>query len=381
MKKTAPLIAFGFAALTFACTSTNSSTGEAGHGGTTGAAGTTGSSGTTGSAGTTGSGLGSAGTTGTSGTTGNSGTTGVAGTTGSAGTGSSGTTGTAGSTGGATAGTTGRGGSGAGGTATGGAGGGASGSAGSAGGASGDGWVSILPTDDKLTGWFPYVKGYTPGMDPLKTFRRDPQTGYLLITYADYPNGSFDNHLGLIYYDKKLTNYKVRVEYSFQEPQAKNPVSWGKNNSGVLVFCTDPHLITGNPDFPTGIEIQLLGSPSAGGSINCQICLNSTVSMYPAKIGTQTITQAGGCFKSTQSASDFQPASAWTTVEADVSATGTGMTNIYQYTKDGMKPATPIQTFSAPLKTGGQTVTSGWISLQSESQPCTFRKVELIELP
>ena len=64
-----------------------------------------------------------------------------------------------------------------------------------------------------------------------------------------------------------------------------------------------------------------------------------------------------------------------------MSATGTGMTNIYQYTKDGMKPATPIQTFSAPLKTGTQTVTSGWISLQSESQPCTFRKIELVELP
>jgi hypothetical protein len=33
------------------------------------------------------------------------------------------------------------------------------------------------------------------------------------------------------------------------------------------------------------------------------------------------------------------------------------------------------------VKTGGQTVNGGWISLQSESQPCTFRKVELIELP
>ena len=230
-----------------------------------GACASSGSNDGTGAAGTTGAGTGKGGTTGaagtgqtTAGTTGTSGTTGTAGTLGGAGTAGGGTTGTAGSGagtngGGGTTATAGTGGT----TSTGGTtgGGGAAGSRGgtggaAAGGASGDGWVSILPTDDALTGWFPYVKGYTPGTDPLKTFRRDPQTGYLMVTYADYPNGSFDNHLGLIYYDKKLTNYKVRVEYSFQEPQAKNPVSWGKNNTGLFVYCTDPHLITGNPDFP-----------------------------------------------------------------------------------------------------------------------------------
>jgi len=305
---------------------------------------------------------------------------------------SAGAPGTAGSIGVAGAGTTAGapGSAGAGGSATGGSGGsggsaggagGSGGHSGSAGAAGGDGWVSILPTDDALTGWVPYVKSYTPGTDPLKTFRRDPTTGYLIVTYQDYPNGSFDNRLGLIYYDKKLTNYKVRIEYSFQEPQAKNPVSWGKNNSGLFVFCTDPHQITGNPDFPTGIEIQILGKPSAGGSINCQICLNSTVGMYPAMIGTKSITGPGSCFASTQNASDFQPAATWTTVEADVDGSATGVTKIYQYTQDGMKPATPIQTFTGPVKTGGQTVNSGWVSLQSESQPCTFRKVELMELP
>ena len=156
-------------------------------------------------------------------------------------------------------------------------------------------------------------------------------------------------------------------------------MSWGKNNSGIFVLCTDPHMITGNPDFPTGIEIQILGNPSAGGSVNCQICLNSTVGMYPAKIGNMTITGPSGCFTSSQAKADFQSAATWTTVEADVTAAG--VTNIYQYTQDGMKPASPIQTFSAPVKTGSKTVTSGWFALQSESQPCTFRKVELMELP
>ena len=281
-----------------------------------------------------------------------------------------GTGGAAGGTGGVTGGAAGAGGM------TGGSG----GQAGGAGGGSGDGWVSILPKDEQLTGWVPYVKGYTPGMDPLKTFRRDPATGALMVSYLDYPDGSFANHLGLIYYDKKLSNYKVRFEYSFQEPQAKNPVSWGKNNSGIFVFGTDPHQITGNPDFPTAIEIQILGKPSAGGSVNGQICLNSTVGMYPAMIGTKAINAAGGCFASTQNTNDLQAAATWTTVEVEVDGSATGVTKIYQY-KDGVKPATPIQTFTGPVKTGGQTVTSGWISFQSESQPCTFRKIDLMELP
>jgi hypothetical protein len=286
----------------------------------------------------------------------------------------------------ATAGTGGAAGGTGGGTGTGGAAGaggmagGSGGAAAGAGGGSGDGWVSILPKDEQLTGWVPYVKGYTPGMDPLKTFRRDPATGALMVTYQDYPDGSFANHLGLIYYDKKLSNYKVRFEYSFQEPQATNPVSWGKNNSGIFVFGTDPHQITGNPDFPTAIEIQILGKPSAGGSVNGQICLNSTVGMYPAMIGTKAINAAGGCFASTQNSNDLQAAATWTTVEVEVDGSATGVTKIYQY-KDGMKPATPIQTFTGPVKTGGQTVTSGWISFQSESQPCTFRKIDLMELP
>ncbi|MEO8904506.1 MAG: family 16 glycoside hydrolase [Polyangiaceae bacterium] len=305
--------------------------------------------------------------------------------------GSAGTTGSLGGSGGSLAGATASGAS-AGSAGEQASGGGTAGnsSGGGTGGTSADGWTSILPTDDALTGWFPYVKGFTPGMDPPKTFRRDPQTGYLEVTYADYPNNDFtyavggktEAHLGLIYYDRKITtDYKVRITYRFKTPQAANPVSWGKNNSGLFVFGTDPHKITGDPDFPTAIEIQILGSPSAGGNINTQLCLNSTVGMYPAMIGTQTINGPSGCFASKQSTSDFQPATSWATVEADVSVTGT--TKIYQYAMpdDAMPPATPIQTFNGPVKTGGQAVNGGWLSLQSESQPCEFRKVELKEMP
>jgi hypothetical protein len=193
------------------------------------------------------------------------------------------------------------------------------------------------------------------------------------VSYADYPNGSFDNHFGLLYYDKVLTNYRVRIEYRFQEPQASNPPGWGRNNSGLMVFCTDPRTVTGNPDFPPSIEIQLNGMPGGGGSVNCQLCLNGS-NMYATTVLNMRVNGPGGCIRSSQSSADFQPAANWVTVEAEVQ--GNGTTRVFQLPQT----TNPIMTFSGVML-GGQSITKGYLSLQSESQPIQFRKVELMELP
>jgi hypothetical protein len=245
----------------------------------------------------------------------------------------------------------------------------------SEGGASADGagsqggWVSIFNGKD-LTGWYPMITGYPYKTDPYNTFRADPTTGVIRVTYESYPNGgSFDNHFGLLYYDRALTNYRVRVEYRFLEPQAKNPPSWGKNNSGLMLFCLDPTKVTGDPDFPPLIEIQLLGTPSAGGTNNANIC----------RPGGMTVTTlfdkpapGGNCADSTTGPAPV--AAQWVTVEADVHVNSD--TRIYQY-PDTTKP---VLVFNGVMY-GGKPVTTGYVSLQSESQPVEFRKVELMELP
>jgi|GEM_PF-3030944 len=363
----------GVAALVCGCTSGaegGASGGKTGaSGGTTGSGGSTATGGATSSGGATGSG----GAVQTGGATGSGGAPATGGTMAASG----GSPGSGGSASGGTSagGSTSSGGMGVGGASPSGGRGGDKGSGG-AGGSSSEGggkggWVSILPTDDKLTGWIPLIKPEPVGMDQYKTFRRNAD-GYLVVTYADYPNGSFDNHFGLLYYDKVLTNYRVRVEYRFQEPQAKSPPSWGKNNSGIMVFCTDPRKVTGNPDFPPSIEIQLAGNPSAGGSVNCQLCLNGS-NMYATMVLNQKVTGPGGCFKSSQASADFQPAANWVTVEADVQ--GAGTTSVYQH-PDTTKA---IMTFSG-VTLGSQKLTSGYLSLQSESQPIQFRKIELMDL-
>jgi len=230
------------------------------------------------------------------------------------------------------------------------------------------GWVSIFNGKD-LTGWYPLIKGQPYKTDTFNTFRADPATSVIRVTYESYPNGAFDNRFGLLYYDKFLTNYRVRVEYRFLEPQAQNPPGWGKNNTGLMLFGIDPTTIVGTPDFPPLIEIQLLGTPSAGGTNNANIC----------RPGGMTVTTlfdkpaaSGNCADSLTGPA--RPAAEWVTVEAEVHVKGT--TKIFQYPDT----AKPVLTFSGVMY-AGKAVTGGYISLQSESQPCEFRKIELMQLP
>jgi hypothetical protein len=227
------------------------------------------------------------------------------------------------------------------------------------------GWVPIFNGQD-LTHWYPLVRGFPYKTDPYNTFR--VSNGVIKVTYENYPGGNFDNHFGLLYYDKPLTNYRVRVEYHFLEPQAGNPPGWGRNNTGLMVFGIDPSKVTGDPSFPPLLEIQLLGTPSSGGTNNANLC----------KPGGPTVKLVNGkppgpnCDPS--SSGPARPAAEWVTVEAEVHVNGD--TKVYQYPNT----TTPVLTFSGPTW-NGQALTNGWISIQSESQPCEFRKIELMELP
>ena len=268
----------------------------------------------------------------------------------------------------------------------GGTGGGAAGTGGSSAGAGGtdpEGWVTIFNGQD-LTGWKPLIhKSGTYDNDPLKTFRVDPATHVIRVTYVDYPKiatgndagrANFDSRCGLLYYDKPLTNYRVRATYHFVdesiERQAANAVGWGRFNSGLMIFGTDPSKVMGDPMFPPVLEIQLLGNGSSGGSTNPNICNNGGMNYSKADCGNN---------KSNVPA----PApTTWVTVEAEVHPGG--MTKVWTYAPDG-KPdlAKPIETVTGVTYNGTPLTAGymGYISLQSESQPCEFKNVQLIELP
>jgi hypothetical protein len=240
--------------------------------------------------------------------------------------------------------------------------GGGAGSGGS-GGADPEGWVKIFNGTD-LTGWVPLIHKSAYNVDTYKTFRADPVTHVIKVTYEDYPDGSFDERCGVLYYNKFLTSYRVRLTYRFLEPQAKNPVGWGKNNSGLMLFGLDPSKVTGDPMFPPLIEVQLLGTPSSGGPTSPNICTPGGITL--AK-------QTGICGDNSTKV-PAPPAADWTSVEAEVHVNGDS--KIFQYPEK----TKPVVTISGPSYQG-KPVTGGYLSIQSESQPVEFKDIELIELP
>lgn len=239
-----------------------------------------------------------------------------------------------------------------------------------------EGWVNLYNGKD-LTGWIPAIHRSKVGVNTDSTFRPDPVNNGIRISYDNYSGdfGGGNCKCGLLYYDKLLTNYRIRVTYRFFEPQAgPNPPSWGKNNSGLMIFGIAPDKIPGDPVFPPILEIQILGNPSGGGSTNGNYCdMGSFVNP------TITATHTGSCgnnkdAKAPGSGKTANAADVWTTLEADVHVNGD--TKVYQWPDT----ANPVLILSNP-KYGGQAVAGGYLALQSESQPIVFKDILLKELP
>lgn len=92
-----------------------------------------------------------------------------------------------------------------------------------------------------------------------------------------------------------------------------------------------------------------------------------------------SMTHTGSCgnnkdAKAPGSGKPLNPASTWTTVEADVRVNGD--TKVYIW-PDTVNPALIM---SKPMS-GGKALTGGYLALQSESQPMVFKDIMLKELP
>jgi hypothetical protein len=238
-----------------------------------------------------------------------------------------------------------------------------------------DGWVNLFNGKD-LTGWIPLIHLSKVGENTDSTFRPDLENNGIRVSYDKYTSGFGGDKCkcGNLFYNKLLTNYRVRVTYRFFDPQVSGPPSWGKNNSGLMIFGIDPAKVTGDPIFPPIIEIQLLGTPSAGGSTNANEC-----EMAQFVNPTVTATHTGSCgnnkdSKAPGSGKTAPAAAVWTTIEADVHVTGD--TKVYQWPDT----TNAVLIISKPMY-AGKAVTGGYLAIQSEGQPIVFKDIMLKELP
>jgi len=230
-----------------------------------------------------------------------------------------------------------------------------------------EGWIALFNGKD-LNDWKIKITGHPLGENYKNTFR--VEDGILKVSYSEYD--TFRGEFGHIFYKTPFSHYKLRVEYRFTGEQVPGGPSWGLRNSGSMLHSQSPESMLLNQDFPVSIECQLLGGLGSGPRPTANVCTPGTNIV----INNQLITQ-----HCTESSSKTFDGDQWVTVEVVVLGDSiihhiVNGDTVLTYTKPQIGGELP-EGFPLPE---GTPLKEGYISLQAESHPCEFRKVELLNL-
>lgn len=233
-----------------------------------------------------------------------------------------------------------------------------------------DAWIQLFNGRD-LQGWTPKIKGYPAGENFAETFR--VEDGILKVRYGEGYGNAFKNRFGHLFYNRPLSNYLLRVEYRFVGKQLPDGPGWAKRNNGVMLHGQTAESMRLNQDFPVSIEYQLLGGLGKGERTTANLCSPGTHVEYRGKLYTPHVLN---------STSKTYHGDQWVTVEAEVRGSKyikhiVDGTAVLEYQLPQYDPA---DNDAKPLikKNGGKLlIEGGTISIQSESAPCDFRRIEI----
>mgnify|MGYP000086800208 CR=1 FL=1 len=230
-------------------------------------------------------------------------------------------------------------------------------------------WIPLF-NGKNLDGWIPKFTGYKLGENVGNTFR--VEDGVLKVAYDQYK--TFDNRFGHLFYRTPFSHYRLRVEYRFVGEQVAGGAGWAYRNSGMMLHCQDPNTMTKDQSFPVSIEAQLLGGDGRNKRPTLSVCTPGTHVVIDGKLDTRhCITSSSETFHGDQ----------WVTAEVEVR----GGDVIRHYANGKLvleyhKPQLDESDADAKklIKDGKTLLTGGYISLQAESHPCEFRRVEILLL-
>lgn len=231
-------------------------------------------------------------------------------------------------------------------------------------------WIQLFNGKD-LQGWDIKIRGHALNENFGNTFR--VEDGKMVVRYDQYDQ--FNNAFGHIFYNEPYSYYIVAVEYRFVGEQVADGEGWALRNSGVMLHSQAAETMGLNQDFPISIEAQLLGGTGEGERTTANLCTPGTHVEMEGKLTTNH------CISST---SQTYHGEQW--VRAEFTVLGDSLIRHVVEGETVMEYAKPqigggvVNDFDPAVKQDGQPLTEGYISLQSESHPIDFRKVELLNL-
>lgn len=231
-------------------------------------------------------------------------------------------------------------------------------------------WIQLFNGKD-IKDWDLKIAGYDLNENYGKTFR--VEDGKLKVSYDQYHD--FGVRYGHIFYNQKFSYYIVAAEYRFVGKQAPGGQGWAFRNSGNMVHGQPANSMGKNQDFPISIDVQLLGGSGTGERTTANLCTPGTNVVINGKLITQH------CLNSN---SKTFHGDQWVRVE--VLVLGDSMIKhivngdtVLAYERPQIGGDNVIN-FDPGIKIDSQLLKEGYISLQSESHPIEFRKVELLNL-
>ena len=222
-----------------------------------------------------------------------------------------------------------------------------------------------------LTGWTPKIRGLPLGEDPGRTFR--VADGLLQVSYDNY-EGDFASRFGHLFHEGTWSHYRLLIEYRFTGEQAAGGPGWAWRNSGVMIHGQTAESMRVDQEFPVSIEVQFLGGDGSNPRATANLCTPGTHVVIDGQLVTTH------CI---DSSSPTFHGDAWVTVEVEVRGS-----EVIRHFVNGQEVFAYQQPQYDPgdadaqrlMKDGVLLIEGGSISLQAESHPIEFRRVELTPL-
>ncbi|MBC8327124.1 MAG: DUF1080 domain-containing protein [Planctomycetes bacterium] len=230
-------------------------------------------------------------------------------------------------------------------------------------------WIPLFNGQD-LSGWTPKITGFELGDNHLDTFR--VEDGLLKVRYDQYP--AFDGKFAHLFHDQEWSRYRMRVEYRFVGEQTPGGPGWAYRNSGVMVHGQPAASMALDQDFPVSIEIQLLGGNGEDLRPTANLCTPGTNVVMDGELVTRHCTD---------SSSPTFHGDQWVTVEFEVLGNQVirhfvdGQV-VLEYQQPQLDPNDPVA--KRLIHDGQLQLSEGSISLQGESHPLDFRRIEILPL-
>lgn len=232
------------------------------------------------------------------------------------------------------------------------------------------GWIDLFNGKD-LKDWNIKISRHNYNENYANTFR--VEDGLMKVSYDGY--GDFDQQYGHIFYKKPFSYYLLKITYRFVGEQAKGGEGWAYRNSGAMLHGQAPETMLKDQDFPISVEGQILGGDGTHDRHTSNVCTPGTQIVYEGKLFTPH------CL---DSRSKTYAGDQWVTAEFLVLGDSVmkhiiDKEVVLEYTKPQIGGGN-VSNYDPKIKVDGKALTSGYISLQSESHPIEFKKVRLYNL-